>query len=331
MDTSQKATIFISYRKKDTEFISGRLYDTLITHFDQDQVFMDYEDLEGGVDFEEAIEKMLESCDIMLAVIGPNWVGANTDGSPRIMNEKDWVRLELSTALKRKVRVIPVLVEGATVPNEDSLPPDLHSLRKKQTVELNNRNWRTDIEKLIRLLEKLVGSTPKVTQVAPVVIPKQRSIWSKKRTWAFAVVALIAVIFLIGALSGGKQGVDPNQQNNAAAPAENYDVSGMWVSSDGYTLKIFQEKDQLSGSLFYKFPDKDLPELLTNQSSGTLSNRRLLLEFTRYMDNDNSRDTFTYSIEGDLTPDGKTLQTTFVDEHNAKYDMDFERKPASNN
>ncbi len=111
MDNSPKTTIFISYRKKDTEFISGRLYDTLITHFAEDQVFMDYEDLEGGVDFEEAIEKMLESCDIMLAVIGPNWVGANADGSPRIMNEGDWVRLELSTALRRGVRVIPVSLE----------------------------------------------------------------------------------------------------------------------------------------------------------------------------------------------------------------------------
>ena len=57
MDTSTKTTIFISYRKKDTEFISGRLYDTLITHFAEDQVFMDYEDLEGGIDFEEAILK----------------------------------------------------------------------------------------------------------------------------------------------------------------------------------------------------------------------------------------------------------------------------------
>jgi hypothetical protein len=328
MDNSPKTTIFISYRKKDTEFISGRLYDTLITHFAEDQVFMDYEDLEGGVDFEEAIEKMLESCDIMLAVIGPNWVGANADGSPRIMNEGDWVRLELSTALRRGVRVIPVLVEGATVPHENSLPPDLHNLRKKQTVELNNRNWKTDTEKLIRLLEKLVGSPPKVTQEAPVVIPKQRSIWSKKRTWAFGVVGLIVLWVLIGALGGGKQGLDSDQQNSVAA-VEYYDVSGMWMSSDGYTLKIFQEYDQLSGSLFYKFPENEAPELLTNQSSGTIKNRRVILDFYRYMGE--NTDTLTYRIEGDLTPDGKTLQTTFTDEHKTVYDKDFDRQVQRSN
>ncbi len=100
-NTSRK-NIFISYPEKDTAGETGRLVDALKDHFYEEQIFMDIEKIEPGTDFTQAIATSLESCDVMLAVIGPNWLGRIEEtGKYRIQDPNDWVRLKVSTALQR--------------------------------------------------------------------------------------------------------------------------------------------------------------------------------------------------------------------------------------
>src|SRR5688500_1884326 len=92
-----KKNIFISYRVNDTAGETGRLVDSLKHYFDEDQIFMDIDKIEPGVDFSEVISKSLSSCDVLLAIIGPNWLGGReVQGTPRIHQPNDWVRLEIS-------------------------------------------------------------------------------------------------------------------------------------------------------------------------------------------------------------------------------------------
>jgi len=103
--------IFISYRREDTAGHAGRLFDRLTQHFGKGRIFMDVSDIEPGTDFVEAIDKAVGSCDILIVVIGREWLTcADPGGHRRLDDPNDFIRLEAATALKRNIRVIPVLV-----------------------------------------------------------------------------------------------------------------------------------------------------------------------------------------------------------------------------
>ena len=110
--------IVISYRRDDSEAHAGRIYDRLEREFGRDHVFMDVDRIEPGEDFVEEIEKAVSSCDVLIAVIGPAWTELRDDsGALRIAHPLDFVRMEVSTALRSGTRVIPVLVGGASMPS----------------------------------------------------------------------------------------------------------------------------------------------------------------------------------------------------------------------
>lgn len=147
--------IFISYRRHDSAGWTGRLSERLEQCFDQDQIFMDIEKIEAGSDFVEAIESAVGSCAVLLAVIGPAWLtSADAEGKPRLDNPEDFIRLEIATALKRNIRVIPVLVGGAVMPAASGLPDDLKPLTRRQAQELTDNRWDYDTEQLVKIIEK---------------------------------------------------------------------------------------------------------------------------------------------------------------------------------
>ena len=111
--------IFISYRRDDSAGYAQAIYSQLVQHFSKDRVFMDVDTIEPGVDFERVIEKAAGECDVLVAVIGKRWMGGGSVVRPRLENTKDYVRLEISTALARDIRVIPVLIDGMTMPSEN--------------------------------------------------------------------------------------------------------------------------------------------------------------------------------------------------------------------
>src|SRR5258705_10381422 len=152
--SAPKKNIFISYRVKDTAGETGRLVDSLKKYVDDDQIFIDIDQLEPGADFAEVIKKHLDFCDVMLAVIGPNWTGKKPDGSTEITENEDWVRLELSKALARGIGVVRVLVNNGNLPTANELPDDLQPLLKRQTYVISFNRWKYDTDNLAQFLIK---------------------------------------------------------------------------------------------------------------------------------------------------------------------------------
>jgi hypothetical protein len=154
--------IFISYRRQDAPGYAGRLYDSLAAHFGDGTIFMDIGAIQPGQDFGERINDALNSCDVLLAVIGPQWATVtDADGSRRLDDPEDFVGLELRTALlRRDVVVIPVLVGGGRMPARGEVPPALAELRRRQALELSEERWRYDVQRLIGTLEGPLPAEP---------------------------------------------------------------------------------------------------------------------------------------------------------------------------
>ncbi len=121
--------IFISYRRADSPGFARLLFDRLSARFGEENIFMDVEGLAPGVDFVEALEKAVGSCDVLITLIGKQWLTVMDDkGQRRLDNPEDFVRLEIAAALERNIRVIPILVQNARMPGSRDLPPVLKHL-----------------------------------------------------------------------------------------------------------------------------------------------------------------------------------------------------------
>jgi hypothetical protein len=150
--------IFISYRREDSSAWTGRLYDRLHDRFPQHEIFMDVDNLPPGIDFVEALEKSVGACDVQLVVIGKRWLMARDEKRRRrLSNPEDFVRLEIATALKRGIGVIPVLVDGASMPRSADLPEDLKALVRRQAVAVSHDRFRADAERLIDAVGRALG------------------------------------------------------------------------------------------------------------------------------------------------------------------------------
>jgi hypothetical protein len=155
----EPAGIFISYRRDETAGYAGRIADKFIEHFGEERVFRDIDSMEPGLDFVEAIERALESCAVVLVVIGRNWT--TTLKEHEQTGQEDYMQLEVATALKRKdVRVIPVLVQGASMPRAEELPEDLSALRRRNAIELHDSSWNEEVRRLITTLDRLLERRP---------------------------------------------------------------------------------------------------------------------------------------------------------------------------
>jgi TPR repeat protein len=147
--------IFISYRRDDASYPAGRVYDRISAVFPQSQIFMDVDNLDPGVDFVEAIQASVSSCDVLIAVIGKRWlVSSDEEGRRRLDNLDDFVRLEIATALKRNIRVIPVLVDGVLVPRSTELPDDLKPLVRRNALEVSHERFRFDSGRLTDAIKR---------------------------------------------------------------------------------------------------------------------------------------------------------------------------------
>lgn len=171
--------IFISYRREDSSGHAGRLYDALNAHFGENVVFMDIDTIEPGVDYGEVIDRAVGSCKVLIALIGPEWLMVTDDrGIRRLDNPEDFVRMEIARGLKRRnVRVVPVLVQGARIPDKDQLPDDLSALARRNALELSDVRWQYDVGRLIRTLERVMQepSGPRTEPPAPPKESRQRA------------------------------------------------------------------------------------------------------------------------------------------------------------
>jgi hypothetical protein len=149
--------IFISYRRDDAEEAAGRLSDHLVVQFGHDNIFMDVDGIDPGRDFRKVIDETLTQCDVLLGVIGRNWLDTKDEmGKRRLDNDSDFVRLEIASALRRDIPVIPVRVQGATIPRPDQLPDDLKDFAYRNAVELTHERWNSDVQVLVEKLRRLM-------------------------------------------------------------------------------------------------------------------------------------------------------------------------------
>src|SRR5262249_19690049 len=111
--------VLISYRREDSQGITGRIFDRLVAHYGREAIFWDVDSVPLGVDFREYIADILDHSEIILVVVGDHWLGS---GRNRLVEPTDNVRIEVETALQKKVPVVPLLVGGAAMPHVEDLP-----------------------------------------------------------------------------------------------------------------------------------------------------------------------------------------------------------------
>ena len=129
--------IAISYRREDSLPITGRLYDRLQSEFGRDSVFMDFDSIPYGVDFRDHIKQMIDRSKVLIAVIGPDWVGRRRHRGRRIDEPNDFVRLEIASALELKLPIIPILVGNTQMPRSEELPKDIEALAFRNGLRLD--------------------------------------------------------------------------------------------------------------------------------------------------------------------------------------------------
>src|ERR1700733_9700491 len=185
--------IAISYRRADSEAMTGRIFDRLIAHYGKDAIFRDIDDIPPGIDFRVHINQTLLKTNILLAIVGPQWLGMAADGSAdRINEESDPVRVEVETALRRRVPLIPVLIGTTKMPASDQLPPSLKDFAFRNAVKVDTgQDFDYHMDRLIRSMDAILGqakSPPSRETKTPTPPPRQST---AERLAAAAAAALL--------------------------------------------------------------------------------------------------------------------------------------------
>ena len=163
------AKVFISYRREDSAASAGRIQDRLEREVGRDLLFIDVDGIPLGVNFVKVLRQEVAKCGVLLAVIGPHWLDVrDEDGTRRLNNPNDFVRIEIATALQRDIPVIPILLDGTRVPKAEQLPEDLKELAQRNGLDVRHTSFHADMDKLIRgLKEALFGAPQEIKQEVP--------------------------------------------------------------------------------------------------------------------------------------------------------------------
>ncbi|HET9361816.1 MAG TPA: DUF3592 domain-containing protein [Vicinamibacterales bacterium] len=189
--------IFISYRRDDSGGHAGALARELGHRFGAENVFLDLDDIRGGADFVTTLEQALGRCDVLIAVIGRQWLAAaDAQGRRRLDVPRDVVRMEIAAALRRNVAVIPVLVEDAPMPSASDLPEDLQPLAVRNAMHLRNASWQHDVDKLADEL-RAVFYSPRPGMADPPIPPDFRpgNVFDRRKGLLVGLFAAIGVVF----------------------------------------------------------------------------------------------------------------------------------------
>lgn len=149
----REPAIFITYRRDDSIDVTGRIYDRLCEYFGKENVFKDVDSIPLGVDFRQYLSEAVGKCDVLLTIIGRQWL-AEDGGQRRLDDARDFVRIEIEAALERKIPVVPVLVQGSSVPKMENLPEKLKTLVYKQGIPVRpDPDFHPDMSRLIKGIE----------------------------------------------------------------------------------------------------------------------------------------------------------------------------------
>jgi hypothetical protein len=154
-----KKKVFISYRRDDAAGFSHAIRDRLVEFLPDERVFMDVHGIDPGADFSQRLESALAQCSVLLALIGKRWAGSDESGGSRLKDPQDWVRLEVASALRRGMTVIPVLLDGASMPAEGALAEELRPLTRLNAVDVRTSRLNPDVWDLSGAVMKALGET----------------------------------------------------------------------------------------------------------------------------------------------------------------------------
>jgi TIR domain len=218
-------SIFICYRREDSADVTGRIYDRLVDHFGPEHVFMDVEAIRLGYDFRSEIDQTIKVCSIVIIVIGDEWL-AQVDGKRRIDDENDRVRIEIETALRREIPIIPVLTRGASHPTKAMLPASLEALAYRHGTSIRHEHFRGDVDSLISQMDKLLArqestpskpaepkertppvkptqttesrpAIPSVASISAIAASKEPALWTRKRLIIVTAIGATVILLLL--------------------------------------------------------------------------------------------------------------------------------------
>ena len=248
------AAIFLSYRRNDAPGFAGRLAEDLEAALGAASVFRDVDDIRPGQDFVAVIERELGSVGVALVMIGPGWLEARAEGQRRLDDPGDYVRLEVVAALASGKPVIPLLVNGATMPRETELPEPLRALGRRQAFSLSDANWKADVARLLADIRPL--------------LPRPGGTWRRRWPWLLgaSLVVALGLAFLFG----------PPAPSGSEATRPAVDIGGRWTAAVKYdwgaehreTFEFQVRGDQVNGSASFLRLPRSIEE-------GRLDGRRL--------------------------------------------------------
>jgi uncharacterized protein YecT (DUF1311 family) len=228
------AKIAISYRRSDSQDITGRIFDRLVQHYGKDTMFRDIDSIQPGIDFRTQIAAALGTTDVLLVILGPAWLGRGKDNTTRIDNEADPVRIEVETALKRDIPIIPVLVGGTSMPEVNELPQSLRDFAYRHAVTVDGgRDFDHHVDGLIRSLHRILhvpqggkaGAADAAVSASPRLSP---ALYGIVGGLAVAVIALAVVLLRP---PSPQPAVTQPPQGQMSSPATGYPATGSPASS----------------------------------------------------------------------------------------------------
>ena len=212
------STIILSYRREDSAGVTGRIFDRLAQEFGTDRVFMDIDSMPAGVDFHDHLQEILADCGALLVVIGKGWRSQRKGQPARIMDPDDWVRIEVETALERSIPVVPLLIDGATLPGRDQLPESLWPLLRRNALPVDSgRDFHAQLSRLVRDLRLQLGleapaaDAPATAMTSMAQTPYQTPNWRAIGRWILmlALIVALAAIAITGAIQNSDDKPDP--------------------------------------------------------------------------------------------------------------------------
>lgn len=282
--------VFVSYRRDDAAHITGRIHDALVARLGPARVFMDVDSVAPGEDFVKKIRDTIAASDVFLVIIGPGWLNARTgDGRRRIDLPGDFVRIEVSAALAQGLKIIPVLVDGASMPRAEDLPEDVAQLVRHNAVFLTHATFKRDMDALAAGVAR------------PDLVTRLKSPQGLALLAGGLAIAALVLVLVRGPDSGAGAARQVAGAVSAVSLAEGKDTSGRtrYIASNGfrserdsgdrlviaadipYRDRVY-EAGEIIGLGFMSSPffseAADLDVTVTNRTGETLSIREIQFE-----------------------------------------------------
>ena len=247
--------VFISYRREESAGEARALFNELVEYIGEDSVFMDVDSIALGQDFRDVVRQRLSSTDMMLALVGKEWLTATTpDGRRRLDDPGDFVCLEIGTALARKIPVTPVLLHGTPMPSADQLPEVLRDFAFRNAFELSHTRWESDLQEMLRRLHLLAPQPANASPMRPHHMEREVAdahtmpAQARSPMALRAVLSVIAVVTMLGIGSyvyqrsngsdNARAGERPDSSAPAGEPANTSDDSGPLSASSAVTPAV---------------------------------------------------------------------------------------------